>query len=168
MNFMRTCSYLLAPALAISAISLIAAPSFANPLLQDQDYYPKDFSPTYNEAINKVLDFSSSTNVASPWIQFEFMDQKLEREFTAYRTIFKEMLDYQTLDDENIRTRDLTNPYTTSLASFCSYYRSVGLELPAGTDNSCLEAQAPAPEPPKYEPPAPPPVRPPITVPALW
>lgn len=164
---MRTCSYLLTSALAISAISLIAAPSFADPLLTDQDYYPRDFSPTYNEALTKVLDFTSSTNVAPPWIQFEFTDQKMEREFTAYRTIFKEMYDLQTLDDDNIRTRDLANPYTTSLASFCTYYRSVGLELPAGTDNSCLEAQAP-PEPPKYEPPAPPPVRPPITVPALW
>jgi hypothetical protein len=169
MNFMRTCSYLLTSALAITAISLIAAPSYADPLLTDLDYAPRDFSPTYNDALDKVLDFSSSTNVTPPWIQIEFMDQKMERELTAFRTIFKEMLDLQTLDDETIRTRDLANPYTTSLSSFCSYYRSVGLDLPAGTDNSCLEAQAPAPEPPKYEPAPPPPVsRPPVTVPALW
>ncbi|NJL43454.1 MAG: hypothetical protein HC935_09460 [Pseudanabaena sp. SU_2_4] len=96
------------------------------------------------------------------------MDQKLEREFTSFRTMNKEMWELQNSDDDNIRTRDLANPYTTSLASFCTYYRSSGIELPAGTDNSCLEAQAPpAPETPRYEP-APPPVRRPAPVPALW
>ncbi|NKB17015.1 MAG: hypothetical protein HC770_00960 [Pseudanabaena sp. CRU_2_10] len=165
---MRTRSYLLASALAITAITGMAAPSHADPLLTDQDYYSRDFSPTYNESITKVLDLTSSTNVVPPWLQFEFMDQKLEREFTSFRTMNKEMWELQNSDDDNIRTRDLANPYTTSLASFCTYYRSSGIELPAGTDNSCLEAQAPpAPEPPRYEP-APPPVRRPAPVPALW
>ena len=165
---MRTRSYLLASALAITAITGMVAPSHADPLLTDQDYYPRDFSPTYNESITKVLDLTSSTNVVPPWLQFEFMDQKLEREFTSFRTMNKEMWELQNSDDDNIRTRDLANPYTTSLASFCTYYRSSGIELPAGTDNSCLEAQAPpAPEPPRYEP-APPPVRRPAPVPALW
>ena len=169
---MRTRSYLLAAALAITAISCIATPSYADPLLTDQDYYPssspQDFPPTYNESITKILDLTSSTDITQPWIQFEFMDQVLEREATGFRTAIREMWELQTDSDEIIRTRDLANPYTTSLASFCTYYRSSGIELPAGTDNSCLEAQAPpAPEPPRYEP-APPPVRRPAPVPALW
>jgi hypothetical protein len=166
---MRTRSYLLASALAITAITGMAVPSYADPLLTDQDYYPRDFSPTYNESITKILDLTSSTNVVPPWVQFEFMDQKIEREFTSFRTMNREMWELQTSSDETIRTRDLANPYTTSLASFCTYYRSSGIELPSGTDNSCLEAQAPpAPEPPRYEPAPPPPVRRPVPVPALW
>ncbi len=165
---MRTRSYLLASVLAIIASVGMAAPSYADPLLTDHDYYPGDFSPSYNQALDKLLDLSSSTNVVPPWIQFEFTDQKIEREFTSFRTFNKEMWELQTSSDETIRTRDLANPYTTSLASFCTYYRSSGIELPAGTDNSCLEAQAPpAPEPPRYEP-APPPVYRPAPVPALW
>ncbi len=170
-------SGLLTATLAVSS-SVLASPSFAEyvpnftSLGTDQDVYPVNYPYTYPAAQTQVLDMNSSGYISQPWIQFEFPDLIAERQLNGFRSIMREMYDLQTLSTPNIRTRDLSSPYTTTLSEFCGYYNVTGATYPVtGTPNAtaCNPAAAPvsvAPEPA----PAPQPVfiPRPAPVPALW
>jgi hypothetical protein len=154
--------------LAIAAAGVFSAPASADPHLSDQDQYPTaNYPPTYNSVQTKILDITSNLNVASPYLQIDYVDLKVEREFNSFRAITREMMDMQTLGDNNIRVRDLANPYTTALSCFSSYYQTIGATAPTDT-GSCPAIEVkeeivmapPAPAP-IVQPPAPP-------VPALW
>ncbi|WP_156800402.1 hypothetical protein [Thalassoporum mexicanum] len=100
--------------------------------MTSQEVFPPDYPATYREVIRHVTDITSDTNIQQPWIQFDYMDMKVEREGHALRAIFQEMMDLQTLSSYTIRTRDLASPYTTSLAAYASYYHVSGAEAPDG------------------------------------
>ncbi len=89
-------------------------PAVAEPLT-NASYFPRGFPATYPNAINQVLDMDSSTNLPNPWIQNDFRDLEIERQFNAFRTVNRDMLDLQTLGKPTVRTRDLPSAYTSSL-----------------------------------------------------
>ena len=140
----------LASSLVAASTLLVSGAAFADPLLTDQDQFPRNFPPTYPQVQNKVLDMTSDPNLPNPYIQTTFRDQWIERQSNASRAINREMLDLQTLSDATIRTRDLPSPYCSSLL--------------AEGYNACAAPEEPAPAvpAPRYEAP---PARP---VPALW
>jgi hypothetical protein len=125
----------------MAATAMMAMPAFAEPHLTRQDVYPQDYPATYSEVIRSVLDFNTNTHIHQPWLQFEFMDQKLEREAHALGAVMQEMMDLQTLSSYTIRVRDLANPYTTSLAAYASYYHVTGAEAPDGVLLGPIEVQ---------------------------
>ncbi|MGQ9865072.1 MAG: hypothetical protein ACUVSQ_02115 [Pseudanabaenaceae cyanobacterium] len=156
----------------------MAGGAMANPQLTDHDAFPQDVPPTYEQVVRKVLDMSSDMTLLDPWIQTEFFDKTIERQFNSLRAVRREFMDLQTLSAPTIRTHDLTSPYHTTLSCFASYYRVSDLEIPQAKYPHCLtvvEAQPTTPvtiSPPVVEPapaapvaPPPPPRRP---VPALW
>jgi hypothetical protein len=98
---------------AVSAAGAVL-PAMAEPLT-DANYFPRGFPTTYPNAINRVLDMDSSTNIPNPWIQNDFRDLEIERQFNAFRTTNRDMLDLQTLGKPTVRTRDLPSAYTSSL-----------------------------------------------------
>ncbi len=127
----RWTMFFTATAIAV-ATSAFATPGYADPNLTDLDVVPRNYPPTYPEVQNKILDATSSINVPSIWLQTDFRDMAIERQHNSIRGVTKEMLDLQTLGDDNIRVRDLANPYTTALSCFSSYYRVTGAEIPLG------------------------------------
>lgn len=142
----------LASSLVAASTLLASGAAFADPLLTDQDQFPRNFPATYPQVQNKVLDMTSDPNLPNPYIQTTFRDQWIERQSNSLRAIHREMMDLQTLSDATIRTRDLPSSYCSSLL--------------AEGFNACAapEVSAPAVPAPRYEP-TPAPVRP---VPALW
>jgi len=167
--FSSLVSVLVSIPMSIAATSSFVAPASADPHLSDQDYYPTSTHPaTYNSVQTKVIDLTSNLNVASPYLQIDYVDLKVEREFNSIRAVTKEMWAMQTLGDDNIRVRDLASPYTTALSCFSSYYQVLGIAVPTD-DSSCPSIEVrqevvmapPAPAPIIIQPPAPP-------VPALW
>ncbi len=151
----------------------VQAETLFNPALTEQENYPQDLPAPYSEVFTKVLDLTTMVNPTQPWIQFEYMDKKLEREATGFRSVIREMMDLQTMDSETMRTRDLPSPYTTSLSAFSGYYRTVGAEYPGGglqelqkeelSDRGSVRMP-----PPRVEPIVPAAPRPAAPVPALW
>lgn len=142
----------LASSMVVASALLANGAAFADPLLTDQDQFPRNFPPTYPQVQNKVLDMTANPNLPNPYIQNTFRDQIIERQATSFRAINREMMDLQTLSDATIRTRDLPTSYCSSLL--------------AEGFNACAAPEEPAPAvpAPRYEAPAAP-VRP---VPALW
>ncbi len=142
----------LASSLVAASTLLASGAAFADPLLTDQDQFPRDFPATYPQVQNKVLDMTSDPNLPNPYIQTTFRDQWIERQATSLRAIHREMMNLQTLSDATIRTRDLPSSYCSSL-------------LTEGF-NACAAPEEPAPAiaAPRFEP-TPAPARP---VPALW
>ncbi|MEE3718747.1 hypothetical protein V2H45_18550 [Tumidithrix elongata RA019] len=146
---MSTRFCLLASSIAIASMAIAAAPSFANPYRTNQDAYPNNYPAVYPQVYTKVLDMTSDINLPNPYIQFEYRDQEIGRQTSAFRAVNQEMMDLQTMSDPTLRTRDLPNVYCSSLL--------------AEGFNSCAAPVVEA-EPvvvPRYEPPAP-------AVPALW
>lgn len=171
-------SGLLTATLAVAS-SILVAPSFAEPVLNftslgtDQDVYPINYPYSYSAAQTLVLDMTSSGFISQPWIQLEFPELIAERQLNGFRSISREMYEIQTLSDPNIRTRDLSSPYTTALSEFCGYYLVSGAAFPvtgtpsAADCNSVSVSVVPTPVAPPSAPervfvPAPRPV------PALW
>ncbi len=148
---MRTRFSWLASSLVAASTLLASGAAFADPLLTDQDQFPRNFPATYPQVQNKVLDMTADPNLPNPFIQTAFRDQWIERQATSLRAIHREMMDLQTLSDATIRTRDLPSSYCSSLL--------------AEGFNACAAPEEPAPAVPmpRYEPT--PAARP---VPALW
>jgi hypothetical protein len=161
---------------AAAATSIVASPALAEPnfsfttLATDQDSYPANYPYNYNFTFTKVLDINSSNSMPQPF-QIDFSDLVVERQLTAFRSIVNEMYALQSLTSPIIRTRDLPNPYTTTLSEFCGYYQVTGVRYPSNGTPTAAECNPPtvsaAPAPvievaPTYTPPAPRPV------PALW
>ncbi len=107
----------LASSLVAASTLLASGVAFADPLLTDQDQFPRNFPATYPQVQNKVLDMTSDPNLPNPYIETTFRDQWIERQATAFRAINREMMDLQTLGDATIRTRDLPSSYCSSLLS---------------------------------------------------
>ena len=105
----------LASSLVAASTLLASGAAFADPLLTDQDQFPRNFPPTYPQVQNKILDMTSDPNLPNPYIQTTFRDQIIERQATAFRAINRDMMDLQTLSDATIRTRDLPSSYCSSL-----------------------------------------------------
>lgn len=153
-------------------ISLIAGATQAQPRPTDQDTnagnFPTDFAnnypATYSESLTKILDLTSDLNMPAVFFETEFRDIRVQREFNAFRSAFREMLELQTKSDPLIRTRDLANPYTASLSSYCSYYHQVGIDQPGCIKEEPIVLTPPEPvvPPPAFRPAPQPPV------PALW
>ncbi|MCA6572798.1 MAG: hypothetical protein IM516_02545 [Pseudanabaena sp. M158S2SP1A06QC] len=143
----------LASSLVVASALLSSGAAFANPLLTDQDQYPRNFPATYPQVQNKVLDMTSDPNVPNPYIQTTYRDQWVERQNSAMRAIHREMIDLQTISDAAIRTRDLPSSYCSSLL--------------AEGFNACAAPEEPSPAvpAPRVETPAAVPAAP---VPALW
>lgn len=138
----------------IAASTLLASgAAFANPLLTDQDQFPRNFPPTYPQVQNKVLDLTADPNLPNVF-QTTFRDQWIEQQATAFRAINRDMWDLQTLSDATIRTRDLPSSYCSSLL--------------AEGFNGCAAPEEPAPAvpSPRVETPAAVPNTAPV--PALW
>ncbi len=172
-------SGLLTASLAVAS-SILASPSFADPFFNvtfsslgtDQDVYPANYPYSYNAAQTLVLDISSSGYISQPYIQLEFPDITAERRLNGFRSVMREMYDLQTLSSPDIRTRDLSSPYTTALSEYCGYYLASGAVYPVtGIPNATecnppvavvVVPEPPAPQPTFTRPPAPAPV------PALW
>ncbi|OIP77320.1 MAG: hypothetical protein AUK48_04295 [Oscillatoriales cyanobacterium CG2_30_44_21] len=143
----------LASSLVAASALLATGAAFADPLLTDQDQFPRDFPATYPQVQNKVLDITSDPNLPNPYIQTTFRDQWIERQSNALRAIHREMMDLQTLSDATIRTRDLPS-------SYCSSLLSEGF-------NACAAPEEPAPVVAPFRAPAPA-IAPAAPVPALW
>jgi len=145
-------SWLASSLIAASAL-LASGAAFADPLLTDQDQFPRNFPATYPQVQNKVLDMTSDPNLPNPYIQTTFRDQWVERQANSFRAINREMMDLQTISDATVRTRDLPS-------SYCSSLFTEGF-------NGCAAPEEPAPAVPmvRFETPASVPSRP---VPALW
>jgi hypothetical protein len=170
-------SGLFAATLAVAS-AVLALPSFAEPyytfnsLETDQDVYPANYPYTYNAAQTLVLDLTSSAFIPQPFIQLEYPELIMERQLNGFRSVMREMYDLQTLSSPDIRTRDLSSPYTTALSEYCGYYTVTGAVYPASgipnaTDCNPVAPVAVAPEPAPQPQPAP--VFVPRTpVPALW
>lgn len=107
----------LASSLVAASALLASGAAFADPLLTDQNQFPRNFPATYPQAQNKVLDITSDPNLPNAYIQTPFRDQWIERQSNAFRAMNREMIDLQTLSDATIRTRDLPSPYCSSLLS---------------------------------------------------
>jgi len=152
-TYMSTKFSWLAPSLVAASTLLASGVAFADPLLTDQDQYPRNFPATYPQAQNKVLDMTSDPNLPNAYIQTTFRDQWIEQQSNAFRAMNREMMDLQTLSDATIRTRDLPS-------SYCSSLLSEGF-------NACAAPEEPAPAVPmpRVEVPSAVPSRP---VPALW
>lgn len=114
-TYMSTKFSLLASSLVAASTLLASGAAFADPLLTDQDQYPRNFPATYNQSHNKVLDMTADPNLPNAYIQTTFRDQWIERQSNAFRAMNREMIDLQTLSDATIRTRDLPSPYCSSL-----------------------------------------------------
>ncbi|MEI6429955.1 MAG: hypothetical protein WCO45_16470 [Pseudanabaena sp. ELA607] len=99
---------------AVVSATVAVFPTTAEPLT-DANHFPRGFPATYPNAINRVLDMDSSTNIPNPWMQYDFRDVEIERQFNAFRTVNRDMLDLQTLGKPTVRTRDLPSAYTSSL-----------------------------------------------------
>jgi hypothetical protein len=153
-------------------ISLIAGAAQAQPRPTDQDSnagnFPPDFAnnypATYGESITKILDLTSDLNMPPVFIDPDFRDLKVQRQFNSFRSAVREMLELQTKSDPLIRTRDLANPYTASLSAYCSYYHQVSIEQPGCIKEEPIVLTPPEPvvPPPAFRPAPQPPV------PALW
>jgi len=134
--------------LALAATSIAATPAFADPNLTfstlgtDQDVYPTDLPYTYNAAVTKVLDVTSSTYIPQPF-QIDFHDLETERRINGFRAVFREMYELQTLGAPVIRTRDLPSPYTSLLSQSCSYYQVSGISYPTVGSPSASECTPP-------------------------
>ncbi|MDX2254214.1 MAG: hypothetical protein NW214_01725 [Pseudanabaenaceae cyanobacterium bins.39] len=107
----------LASSLVTASALLATGAAFADPLLTDQDQFPRNFPATYPQVQNKILDMTADPNLPDPYFQYTFRDQWIERQAAAFRTINREMLDLQTLSSPTIRTRDLPSAYCSSLLS---------------------------------------------------
>jgi hypothetical protein len=142
----------LASSLVTASALLATGAAFADPLLTDQDQFPRNFPATYPQVQNKVLDITSDPNLPNPYIQTTFRDQLIERQSNALRAIHREMMDLQTLSDATIRTRDLPS-------SYCSSLLSEGF-------NACAAPEEPAPVVAPFRPA--PAIAPAAPVPALW
>jgi hypothetical protein len=151
--YMSTRFSWLASSLVAATTLLASGAAFADPLLTDQDQFPRNFPPTYPQVENKVLDMTADPNLPNPYIQTTFRDLWIERQSNALRAIHRDMLDMQTLSDATIRTRDLPSSYCSSLL--------------AEGFNGCAAPEEPAPAvaTPRVETPAATPAAP---VPALW
>ncbi len=165
---------MLASAAAIFSAVLSAAPCLAEPvfsfssLATDQDVFPANYPYPYAAVENLVLDFTSSRYIAQPYIQIEYPDAIVQRQFNAFRSVIREFYDLQTLSTPNIRTRDLSSPYTTALSEFCGYYKVTGAAYPVVGTPSATECNPPEPVVSVAAPePAPQPVIS-APVPALW
>jgi hypothetical protein len=137
----------------IAATTLLASGvALADPLLTDQDEFPRNFPAVYPQAQNKVLDMTADPNLPNAFVQTTYRDQWIERQANAFRAMNREMIDLQTLSDATVRTRDLPSSYCSSLL--------------AEGFNACAAPEEPAPAVPmpRVETPAVP-ARP---VPALW
>lgn len=143
----------LASSLVAASALLATGAAFADPLLTDQDQFPRNFPATYPQVQNKVLDINSDPNLPNPYIQTTFRDQWIERQSNSLRAIHREMMDLQTLSDATIRTRDLPT-------SYCSSLLSEGF-------NACAAPEEPAPVVAPFRAPAPA-IAPAAPVPALW
>jgi hypothetical protein len=113
--FMSTRFSWLTSSLVAASTLLASGAAFADPLLTDQDQFPRNFPPTYPQVQNKVLDMTSDPNLPNPYFQTTFRDQWIEQQANAFRAINRDMLDLQTLSDATIRTRDLPSSYCSSL-----------------------------------------------------
>ena len=105
----------LASSLVAASTLLASGAAFADPMLTDQDQFPRNLPPTYNQVQNKVLDLTSDSNLPNPFFQTTFRDQWIEQQARAFRAINRDMMDLQTLSDATIRTRDLPSAYCSSL-----------------------------------------------------
>ena len=143
----------LASSLVAASTLLASGVAFADPLLTDQDQFPRNFPPTYPQVQNKVLDMTSDPNFPNPFFQTTYSDKWIERQANTFRAINRDMLNLQTIGDATIRTRDLPSAYCSSLL--------------AEGFNSCAAPEEPAPAvpAPRVEFPAAVPAPP---VPALW
>jgi len=159
---------------SLVAITLVASVANAQPHPTDQDAYPGNFPPdfannypaTYGESLTKILDLTSDLNLPPVFLDPDFRDLKVQRQFNSFRAAVREMLELQTKSDPLIRTRDLANPYTASISAYCSYYSQVSIEQPGCIKEEPIVLTPPAPvvPPPAFRPaPAPQP-----PVPALW
>jgi hypothetical protein len=153
---------------------VLVSPSSAQPTLNftslatDQDVYPANYPYSYSASQSLVLDMTSSGFIAQPFFQLEFPDLITERQLNAFRSITREMYDLQTLSTPDIRTRDLSSPYTTALSEFCGYYLASGAVYPVTGTPNATQCNPPVPVA-VVEPPAPPqPTFTPAPVPALW
>ena len=131
----------------LTALTLSPAIVSAETFQTDQDAFPRNFPATYNQTLNKVLDFTSDPNLPP---LFELRDMVIMRQYNAFRSIIRDMLDKQTLSDPTVRTRDLPTAYCTTL-------------LAEGFDPCRPPVETPPPPPPEPVLPPPPP-----PVPALW
>lgn len=159
------------------ASSILVSPSFADPFFNvnfsslgtDQDVYPSNYPYSYNAAQTLVLDMNSSGYISQPYLQILYPDITAERQLNGFRSIMREMYDLQTLSSPDIRTRDLSSPYTTALSEFCGYYLVSGAVYPVTGVPNATECNPPVAVVVVPEPPAPQPVYiPPAPVPALW
>jgi hypothetical protein len=143
----------LASSLVAASALLANGAAFADPLLTDQDQYPRDFPATYPQVQNKILDMTSDPNSPHAYGDTTFRDQWIARQATAFRAINREMMDLQTLGSPTIRTRDLPSAYCSSLLS--------------DGFNSCAISEEPVPDVPtiRFESPSP---MPSVPIPALW
>ncbi len=138
----------------VAALTLLAiGAALADPLITDQDEFPRNFLATYPQVQNKVLDMTSDPNVPDAYINTTYRDQWIERQANAFRAVNREMMDLQTLSSATIRTRDLPSSYCSSLLS--EGYNAC----------SALEEPSPAVSVPRVEASFAVPVRP---IPALW
>ncbi len=150
--YMSTRFSWLASSLVVASTLLASGAAHADPLLTDQDQFPRNFPATYPQAQNKVLDMTSDPNLPNPYLDFTYRDQWVERQENAFRAINREMMDLQTISDATVRTRDLPTSYCSSLL--------------AEGFNACAAPEEPAPAVvPRVEAPVVTPSRP---VPALW
>ena len=133
----------------VTALTLSPAVVLADTFQTDQDAFPRNFPATYNQTLNKVLDFTSDPNLPP---LFELRDIVIMRQYNAFRSIIRDMLDKQTLSGPTVRTRDLPTAYCTTLLS-------------EGFDPCRPPVETPPPAPTPPEPVLPPP---PPPVPALW
>lgn len=157
---------------SLAATALIVSVAQAQPTPTDQDSYPGNFPPdfannypaTYGESLTKILDLTSNLNMPAVFFETEFRDLRVQKQFTAFRSVVREMLDLQTKSDPLIRTRDIASPYTASLSSYCSYYHQLSIEQPGCIKEEPVVLTPPEPvvPPPAFRPAPQPPV------PALW
>ncbi len=135
----------LASSLVAASTLLASGAAFADPMLTDQDQFPRNLPPTYNQVQNKVLDLTSDSNLPNPFFQTTFRDQWIEQQARAFRAINRDMMDLQTLSDATIRTRDLPSAYCSSLLAE-GYNGCAAPEEPAPAVR--IEAPAAVPAPP--------------------
>lgn len=149
----------------VVSAAVISGAAYADPHPTDQDAYPENVPPTYGEVYTKVLDITSDLNIQAPFLQIEFGDLRFQRQFNAFRSVVREMMELQTKSDPTIRSRDLANPYTTALSSYCSYYQQLNIEQPGCIKEEPIVLTPPEPV---VSPPVFPPAPPAPPVPALW
>lgn len=87
--------------------TLIAGIAQAQPHPTDQDAYPGNFPTdfannypaTYGESLTKILDLTSDLNMPPVFIEPDFRDLKVQRQFNSFRAAVREMLELQTKSD---------------------------------------------------------------------